>query len=141
MTSAPPDVDAALREIVSADGVHLVHVWAPWCGNSLHELRPVWAQHHALGADSVTFVTVWNDGEDGSEVLEEHGVRGIPEVVVPGAKPEKEDRRLALLGLPMTWIPTTWVFNCGGLLAYAFGYGEGTAARLAEAVRDARSGW
>ncbi len=37
MSQSLSAVDAALREIVAADGVHLVHVWAPWCDNSLHE--------------------------------------------------------------------------------------------------------
>ena len=140
MIDAPPAIDAALRETVSADGVHVVHVWAPWCDNSLHELRPVWAEPDRLGADSVTFVTVWTDGASGADVLKEHGV-AVPELVVPGPKPEKPDRRLRLLGLPVTWIPTTLVLNRNGLLATAFSYGEVTAARLAEAVQGARSGW
>ena len=58
-----------------------------------------------------------------------------------GPKPEKPDRRLTLLGLPVSWIPTTWVFNRNGLLATAFNYGEVSAERLAEAVEGARSGW
>ena len=132
------NADAALRPIVARDGVHVVHVWAPWCDNSVHELAPVWADEHS--ADSVTFVTVWNDGASGEDVLAEHGV-DVQEIVVPGPRPEKADRRTTLLGLPVTWIPTTWVFNRGGLLAYAFGYGEITAGQLAQAVADARSSW
>ena len=135
MTSAP--ADRQLREAVARPGVHLVHVWAPWCDDSLRELEPVWAG--TTGADSVTFVTVWNDGASGADTLRRHGV-SVPEVVVPGPKPEKADRRTTLLGLPVTWIPTTWVFNRGGLLAYAFNYGEVTADQLAQAVAGARSG-
>ena len=138
MTSAPADADRQLREAVARPGVHVVHVWAPWCDNSLRELEPVWAGD--TGADSVTFATVWNDGASGADALRQHGV-SVPEVVVPGPKPEKADRRLTLLGLPVTWIPTTWVFNRGGLLAYAFNYGEITADQLAEAVADARRTW
>lgn len=142
------DVDAHLRSVPSAtlrarlevEGVHIVHVWAPWCDNSLHELRPVWAEPERLGADSVTFVTIWNEGESGADVLEAYGVE-VDEVVVPGPKPEKADRRMTLLDLPVTWIPTTWVFNREGLLATAFSYGEVTASKLADAVQGARSGW
>ena len=141
-------VDAALRETVAADGVHVVHVWAPWCDNSLHEHAPVWSDLARsengisdLGADSVTFVTVWNEGESGAATLAETGVTGVRELVVDGPKPEKPDRRLTLLGLPVSWIPTTWVFNRNGLLATAFNYGEVSAERLAEAVEGARSGW
>ena len=136
MTNAP--TDDALRQRVERPGVHVVHVWAPWCDNSLHELAPVWA--HDTGADSVTFVTVWNDGASGAGLLAAHGVEAA-EVVVPGPKPEKADRRATLLGLPVTWIPTTWVFNRGGLLATAFNHGEITAEQLAQAVAGARSDW
>ncbi|MGB3542277.1 TlpA family protein disulfide reductase [Rubrivirga sp.] len=134
------DPDAHLRSVLEDGGVHVVHVWAPWCDNSLHELHPVWADAHRLGADSVTFVTVWNEGESGGSVLEEYGVE-VDEIVVPGPKPEKADRRMTLVGLPVTWIPTTWVFNRNGLLATAFSYGEVTAGKLADAVQGARSGW
>ena len=140
MTEHAP-TDAALRETVAADGVHVVHVWAPWCDNSLNEHAPVWADWRGLGADTVTFVTVWNDGASGAEALRETGVEGVRELVVPGPKPEKPDRRLTLLGLPVTWIPTTWVVNRGGLLATAFNYGEVSREQLAAAVEGARSGW
>ena len=140
MTSHAP-TDDALREIVSQDGVHVVHVWAPWCDNSLNEHGPVWSDWRGLGADSVTFVTVWNGGESGADVLTEHGIEGVREVVVPGPKPEKPDRRTTLLGLPVSWIPTTWVFNRNGLLATAFNYGEVTAEQLTEAIEGARSDW
>ena len=141
MTDAPAHVDAALRETTEAEGVHVVHVWAPWCDNSLHEHGPVWAGWAGLGADSVTFVTVWNDGEPGAETLRGTGVEGVREVVVPGPKPDPPDRRLRLLGLPVTWIPTTWVFNRGGLLATAFNHGEVTRSRLVEAIGAARADW
>ena len=133
--------DAALREIVSADGVHVVHVWAPWCDNSLNEHAPVWADWQGLDADSVTFVTVWNEGESGASTLGETGVAGVREVVVPGPKPEKPDRRLRLLGVPVSWIPTTLVFNRGGLLAFAFSYGEVSRERLEAALEAARRDW
>ncbi len=71
-------------------------------------------------------------------MLAETGVTGVRELVVEGPKPEKPDRRLTLLGLPVTWIPTTWVFNRGGLLATAFNYGEVSREQLAGAVEGAR---
>ena len=140
MTEHTP-TDTALREIVSADGLHVVHVWAPWCDNSLNEHGPVWSDWRSLDADSVTFVTVWNEGASGAETLRETGVEGVRELVVPGPKPEKPDRRLRLLGVPVTWIPTTLVVNRNGLLATAFAYGEVTREQLADAVDGARSDW
>lgn len=134
------DADRQIREAVSADGVHLVHVWAPWCDNSLHELGPVWSGWRSLGADSATFVTIWNEGASGADTLREHGV-DVPEIVVPGPKPDKADRRMTLDDLPVTWVPTTWVYNRNGRLAYAFSYGEVSADRLRQAIGDARADW
>lgn len=136
------EAEAALRERVESEGVHVVHVWAPWCDNSVNELAPVWAgfaERHP--AATVTHVSVWADGDDGAAVLREHGVVGGAVLAVPGPKPEKADRRATLLGLRVTWIPTTWVFNRGGLLATAFNYGEVSAERLAEAVEGAGRDW
>ena len=142
-------VEARLRERVGREGVHVVHVWAPWCDNSLNELRPVWAgaaeRHPGV---SVTHVSVWADGDDGADVLRAHGVEvegpargGGAVLAVPGPKPAPPERRRTLLGLPVTWIPTTWVFNRGGLLATAFNYGEVSADRLAAAVDNAQRSW
>ena len=135
-------VETRLRETIAREGVHVVHVWAPWCDNSLHELEPVWAgfsrRHPAV---TVSHVSIWADGDDGAAVLREHGVADGEVLVVPGSKPEKADRRTTLLGLPVTWIPTTWVFNRGGLLATAFNHGEVSAERLAQAVDSAGRDW
>lgn len=136
-TDASADPEAALRAAVERPGIHVVHVWAPWCGDSLAELVPVWAGD--VGADSVTFATVWSDGASGAGLLAAHGVTAA-EVIVPGPKPDPPDRRTTLLGLPVSWVPTTWVFNRAGLLAFAFNYGTLTADRLADAVAGARPG-
>lgn len=134
--------ETAVRDTIEQEGVHVVHVWAPWCDNSLNEFATVWADAADRYPDvSITFVAVWSEGDDGADVLRQHGVEGVEVRVVPGPKPEKPDRRMTFLGLPVTWIPTTWVFNRGGLLATAFNYGELSAERLAAAIDDARSDW
>ena len=135
------DPEQTVHDTISREGVHVVHVWAPWCDNSLHEHGPVWSGFGDRHPDvSLTFVTVWNGGASGADVLRADGIEA-PEVVVPGPKPEKADRRMTFLGLPVTWIPTTWVFNRGGLLATAFNHGEVSADRLAEAIEAAQSDW
>lgn len=135
------DAERNVRDTIARDGVHVVHVWAPWCDNSLHEHAGVWSGFAERHPDvSLTFVTVWNEGESGRSRLGADGIEAF-EVVVPGPKPEKEDRRTTFLGLPVTWIPTTWVFNRGGLLAYAFNYGEVSADELARAIEAAQSDW
>lgn len=136
------DAEITLRNRVRRDGVHVVHVWAPWCDNSIHELAPVWAgaadRHPEV---SFTHVSIWADGDDGASVLREHGVEGGAVLVVPGPKPEKPDRRTSLLGFPVSWIPTTWVLNRSGLMATAFNYGEVTSEQLAQAIAGAQSAW
>ena len=137
-----PSVENSLARTVARDGVHVVHFWAPWCDNSLHELED-WARIPEIHPDvSVTFVTVWNDGEVGTDTLDAHEIpERVQRLVVRGPKPEKQDRRLTILGLPLTWIPTTWVFNRYGLLAYAFSYGEVSFEQLNEAIQGAASDW
>jgi hypothetical protein len=137
------DIEAVLRQTVERDGVHVVHFWAPWCPNAVAELAPVWAEAPARHPDaSFTFVSLWAEGDDGADLLRQHGVpEAVARIAAPGPKPEAAERRTTLLGLPVTWIPTTWVFNRGGLLATAFNHGEVTAAQLAEAVEGAARDW
>ena len=137
--------EQAVRAQVLEDGVHVVHFWAPWCDNSLAELRQGWYEVIENNADvSFAFVTVWSDGEAGREALDRFA---IPETVTVLTQPDfgpsddKAQRRRRFLGLPVTWIPTTWVFRNGGELAYAFNYGELEMDQLQQALDGARSEW
>lgn len=137
------DAERSVRETITADGVHVVHFWAPWCDNSTNELARGWYEVVEQNADvGFTFVTIWNDGEVGAGTLDRYA---IPEraarLVVPGARPARADRQLTFLGLPVSWIPTTWVFNRNGQLAYAFNFGELTMSQLQQALDGARSEW
>ena len=141
MTAAEKRVADILRE----EGIHVVHFWAPWCDNSIVELRAGWYELVERHPEvSFTFVTVWNDGASGRETLDRYG---LPARVVEltqedfGPSDDKAQRRYSFLGLPMTWIPTTWVFHRGGELAYAFNYGELEMEQLDRAIEDARSAW
>jgi len=137
--------ERAVRARVLQDGVHVVHFWAPWCDNSRAELQRGWYEVIENNADvSFTFVTVWNDGEVGQDVLDRYA---IPETVTVltqedfGPSEDKAQRRRRFLGLPMTWIPTTWVFHKNGELAFAFNYGELEMDQLQAALDGARSEW
>ncbi len=141
--SALTDAERAVREAIAADGVHVVHFWAPWCDNSTNELAQGWyevvEQNPGVG---FTFVTIWNDGAVGTETLDRYAIPArVARLVVPGPKPERADRRLTFLGLPVSWIPTTWVFNRNGRLAYAFNFGELTMPQLQQALDGAGRGW
>lgn len=126
--SAETETEARAREILATDGVHVLHFWAPWCGNSIAELRAGWYDLIERNPSvHFTFVTVWNDGEVGADVLRKYA---IPERVTLLAQPDrgpsedKSQRRRQFMGLPMTWTPSTWIFHQNGKLAYAINYGE-----------------
>ncbi len=137
--------EEAVRTTIQQPGVHVVHFWAPWCGNSTSELGSGWYEVVEANPDvSFTFVTIWNDGEDGAATLRRYG---IPETATVLAQPDrgpsadKALRRRTFLGLPLSWTPTTWIFNREGQLATAFNYGEVSAAMLQTALDHAHDDW
>jgi len=134
-SDADTDVEQAVLDIVSEDGVHVVHFWAPWCGNSMNELRSGLADAVEANPDvTFTFVTIRNGIDGAADILKRHG---IPDRVETFVQHDASD----FLGREITWTPTTWVFNRGGRLAYAFNYGELTADQLTQAIAAARNDW
>lgn len=143
--SAMTDAERRVADLIETDGIHVVHFWAPWCDNSIAELRAGWydlvERHPEV---SFTFVTVWNDDESGRATMDRYGLsERVLELTQPdfGPSDDKAQRRRSFLGLPVTWIPTTWVFRDGGTLAYAFNYGELEMAQIDRAIAGARSSW
>lgn len=137
--------EETVRATIQREGVHVVHFWAPWCGNSRAELESGWYETiEAHPEVSFTFVTIWNDGEDGEAMLRRYG---IPETAAILAQPDRGPsadrslRRRTFLGLPLSWTPTTWIFNREGKLAYAFNYGEVSAEMLETAIAQAQDEW
>ena len=135
--------EAAVRDIVQQDGVHVVHFWAPWCDNSTNELAQGWYEVvEAHPEVSFTFVTLWNGDDVGGDVLDRYAIpERVTRLVVPAEQPPKGERRTTFLGLPVTWIPTTWVMNRNGELATAFAYGEVSPDQLTAALEGAASDW
>ena len=143
-TDTPAEAD--VRAILAGDGVHVVHFWAPWCRNSLDELDAGWPELVARHADvAFTFVTVWNGGASGAGVLAARGLDAdrVAEVVATGdgSHEDKAGRRHHFLGLPLTWIPSTWVFHKHGQLAFALNYGEMTPETLGALIGAAGQSW
>lgn len=132
-----------LAESVKAPGLSVVHLWAPWCSNCQAELRSGgWLKTIKENSQvKFYFVSVWNSGEDGRAMLTKFEIAGQPNVTIladPG--PRREGKIKRFLDLPLSWIPTTWVFK-GGDLRYALNYGEVRFDVLQQMLADSNSEW
>jgi thiol-disulfide isomerase/thioredoxin len=136
--------EARIAAAVQSDQITVVHLWAPWCPNCQHELaHHGWSNFLAANpAVKFIFITIWND-QEGAEVLAKNGVGAQKNLTVylhPNPSRHREDQVTALLGLPITWIPTTWVFE-KGKLRYALNYGELRFPILQQMIADSSSPW
>lgn len=141
-----PAVEQQVLEAVKSRQTTIVHLWAPWCSNCKAELSAGgWSKFLAAHPDvRVIFVTVWDGGRgDGRAMLEQYGVGQQPNFTLylhPNGSRKSDERMTRFLGLPVTWIPTTWIFR-GGTLCYALNYGELRFPMLDQLVRDASTEW
>jgi hypothetical protein len=88
------------------------------------------------------FVSVWNGGDAGEAMLKKYELADKPNVTVvadPGPRtgPEKLKR---FLDLPVSWIPTTWIYKTGDL-RYAMNYGEVRFDVLQQFIADSNAEW
>ncbi len=140
------ETEQQVQALLAEDGVHVVHFWAPWCHNSMSEFREgVWNEIIAAHEDvTFIFVTVFNDGDLDEWVLSQHY---IPDRVHTFAQPDhgnsnrRSNRRKTFLGLPITWTPTTWIFNRNGKLAFALNYGEVRPALMTMLLDNVKTNW
>lgn len=136
--------EAHLASAVKSHDITVIHLWAPWCPNCRSELAS--GGWNRFLADNprvhVIFVTIWN-AADGRAVLEKYGVGAQPNFTLylhPNTARRGADKVSSLLGLPISWIPTTWIFQ-DGRLAYALNYGELHFSMLQQLVADTRNSW
>ena len=121
----------------------VVHLWAPWCSNCLAELKSGgWNKIVAENPDAkFLFISVWNNGDDGHALLEKFQLANLPNVTItadPGPRTGNKISQFA--GLPLSWIPTTWIYK-GGELRYALNYGEVRFPVLQQFLDDSKSEW
>ena len=144
--TTPTPTETQLLDALKAPGVTtVVHFWAPWCPNCRAELGATdgWGEFIRTHPETrFVFVTVWHEGKDGHEALEKAGVAGPGNVtlLVDSNGSRGEDRTRRFLDLPMTWIPTTWVFR-EGKLRYALNYGEVRFPMLGQMIEDTGASW
>lgn len=124
--------------------ISVVHLWASWCSNCQAELKSGGWLKTIKDNPQVKFyfVSVWNDGQDGAAMLKKFGIADQPNVAIiadPG--PRRGDKKIKeFAGLPLSWIPTTWIFT-GGDLRYALNYGEMRFPVLQQFLEDTKSEW
>ena len=142
--AAPSPLEQQVGELTKAPGLTVVHLWAPWCSNCLAELKSGgWTKMIKDNPETrFVFVSIWNAGEDGRTMLKRHEIGDQPNVtIVADPGPRRGDGKLTrFLDLPVSWIPTTWVFK-GGDLRYALNYGEVRFDVLQQFLEDSNSEW
>jgi thiol-disulfide isomerase/thioredoxin len=141
LAASPAEVQVA--EAVKAPSVSVVHLWAPWCSNCQSEMKSGgWLKAIKENPQvKFYFVSVWNGGDDGRAMLERFEIASQPNITIladPG--PRGPDRIKRFLDLPLSWIPSTWIFK-GGDLRYALNYGEVRFDVLQQFLADSNSKW
>ncbi|HNC24069.1 MAG TPA: hypothetical protein PLU52_07680 [Opitutaceae bacterium] len=148
LAAEPPTGWIALEEEVAAavkgPQVTVVHFWAPWCPNSKAELEHHgWSTFLDLNRDvKFIFVTV-RSTDDGRVLLYDNGLNDQPNLILrhhPNHVRKGEGVIQSFMDLPLTWVPTTWVFR-DGQLRFALNYGEVRFPLLQQLIRDAADPW
>lgn len=135
-------MEKQVAEIAAGSHVTIIHFWAPWCPNCQAEMGPAgWAKFIAANPEvRFVFLNVWHKGQDPAAKLAAAGLGAQPNLTLrthPNPSRKETDRLNALLGLPVTWLPTTWIFR-EGQMRYALNYGEIRFDVLQTLVNDTR---
>ena len=139
-------IEQQVAQATESSQITVVHFWAPWCSNCKAELASGgWRDFLAANPETkFIFVTVWSDGKgDGRAMLEQYGVgaqKNFQVLLHPNTARKGATRMTSFMGLPITWIPTTWVFR-EGKLYYALNYGELRFPMLQQMIRDSSDEW
>jgi thiol-disulfide isomerase/thioredoxin len=139
-----PSAEQTVLDGIKSPELSIVHLWAPWCSNCQAELRSGGWTKMVKNNPQVKFyfVSIWNGGGDGKSMLAKFQIADQPNVTVladPG--PRTGDSKIKqFAGLPVSWIPTTWIYK-GGDLQYALNYGEVRFDVLQQFLADSKSEW
>ena len=142
-TFAASPAEEQIVAAIKAPNLSVVHLWAPWCSNCQAELKSGgWLKAVKENPQvKFYFVSVWNGGEDGRAMLTKFQLADQPNVtIVADPGPRAGDKIKQFAGLPLSWIPTTWVSK-GGDLRYALNYGEVRFDVLQQFLADSNSEW
>jgi thiol-disulfide isomerase/thioredoxin len=130
-------------DAIKSPDLSVVHLWAPWCSNCQAELKSGGWLKMVKDNPQVKFyfVSVWNGGEDGRAMLTRFQIADQSNVrIVADPGPRTGNKITQFAGLPLSWIPTTWIYK-GGDLRYALNYGEVRFPVLQQFLADSKSEW
>jgi thiol-disulfide isomerase/thioredoxin len=141
---AQSPAEQKVQDVIKSSELTVIHLWAPWCSNCQAELKTGgWSKTVNENRNvKFYFVSVWNDGQDGRAMLKKFGIANQPNVTIladPGPR-RGENKIKQFAGLPLSWIPTTWIYK-GGDLRYALNYGEVRFPVLQQFLADSQSEW
>jgi thiol-disulfide isomerase/thioredoxin len=141
---AQSPAEQKVKDAIKLQELTVIHLWAPWCSNCQAELKTGgWSKTVNENRNvKFYFVSVWNDGQDGRAMLKKFGIAEQPNVTIladPGPR-RGENKIKQFAGLPLSWIPTTWIYK-GGDLRYALNYGEVRFPVLQQFLADSQSEW
>ncbi|MDB6148507.1 MAG: hypothetical protein JWO45_2171, partial [Spartobacteria bacterium] len=140
---AESPAEQKILEAVRSPELSVVHLWAPWCSNCQAELKSGGWSKMVKDNPPVKFyfVSVWNGGADGRSMLKKFDIDDQPNVTIvadPGPRGQNHIKHFG--DMPLSWIPTTWVYK-GGDLRYALNYGEVRFPVLQQFLEDSSSVW
>ncbi|MFI5357791.1 MAG: TlpA family protein disulfide reductase [Opitutales bacterium] len=137
-------VEESVATEVAKPQTTVVHLWAPWCPNSQAENRDDGWGKFIAAHPSVQFVFVTvRSADDGRAYLAAHGVGGQPNLILlhhPNPVRKGEGSIHEFMDLPVSWVPTTWIFR-DGKLRYALNYGEVRFPMLQQLLADTAATW
>lgn len=139
-------IEQQVAEAIQGPKTTVVHFWAPWCPNCYAELKNAgWKTFIEANRDvTFIFVTTWTgDQGDGRAMLEKLGVgpqKNFQLLLHPNTSRRDSEKVRSFLGLPLTWLPATWVFR-EGQLRYALNYGEVRFPVLQQLLKDTAESW
>ncbi len=138
------EFETRLEAAVGGDTVTVVHLWATWCPNCWHEHEnDGWKNFIEANPEvKVIFVSIWGSNEDDAGELAKYQLGPQANFEIwrhPNQSRRGGERMTHLLGNPIGWIPTTWVYR-GGKVRYAINYGEVRFDMLQQMVNDAKPG-